>query len=305
LHNDGAALQEFRHAFDIDPSPRAAAQMALAEQALKLWVEADRHLAEALQNRTDAWIKKNRAVLEQQRRAVATHVGHVVVGGEPTGADVFLNGQNAGTIPLREPVTVPPGPVRVEVRSPGYVSTSMSLIVAAGDQGRVDVRLEHERPRAASIVPPPAGGFHPAGTLAPGSAPTLPLRALPGRVDVAGGPVIEPVREEPDPADRPAPEGASAGLRTARWVVLGATGVFLAAGIAGLVIHEHEVGVFNKMSCRVDPVSGNIVSRSMPGTEAYCRMLVDNANNGRTVGIVGLAGAGLLGITSAVLFLAF
>src|SRR5882757_9372354 len=77
LHNDGAALQEFRHAFDIDPSPRAAAQMALAEQALKLWVEADRHLAEALQNRSDPWIKKNRPVLEQQRRTVAARVGHV------------------------------------------------------------------------------------------------------------------------------------------------------------------------------------------------------------------------------------
>jgi hypothetical protein len=275
--------------------------MGLAEQALKLWVEADKHLAEALQGRADPWIKKNRVVLEQQRRAVATHVGRVVVGGEPAGANVFLNGQNAGTIPLRDPVTVPPGPVRVEVRSPGYVSTSMSLIVAAGDQGRVDVRLE----RAPGLVPqaPAAGGFHPAATRA--SAPTLPPpRALPTRGDLAGGPVIEPVREELDPADRPPPEGPSSGVRTARWVVLGATGVFLATGIAGVVIHEHEVGVFNKMSCRVDPNSGNVVT-AMPGAAAYCRMLVDNANTGKTVGIVGLAGAGLLGITSAVLFLAF
>lgn len=304
-HNDGAALQEFRHAFEIDPSPRAAAQMALAEQALKLWVEADKHLAEALQNRADPWIRKNRAVLEQQRRAVATHVGRVVVGGEPVGAEVFLNGQNAGIVPLREPATVPPGPVRVQVRAPGYVSTSMSIIVAAGDQGRVDVRLERERGPAAGLVPAGAG-FHPAAaTLAPGLAPTLPSRSLAGRADVAGGPVIEPVREEMDPADRPAPEEPSAGLRTARWVVLGATGVFLAAGIAGVVIHEHEAGIFNRMSCRVDAITGNVVNRGMPGSEAYCRTLVDNANTGKTVGIVGLAGAGLLGITSAVLFLAF
>jgi hypothetical protein len=300
--NDGAALQEFRRAYEIEPSARAAAQMALAEQALKLYVEADKHLTEALRDRNDPWIRKNRTVLEQQRRTVATHVGRVVVGGEPTGADVFLNGQNAGTIPLREPATVPPGPVQVEVRSPGYVATSMSIVVAAGDQGRVDVSLKRER----TLTPPPLGdpqpGLHPA-TL---SATTLPVRptTTASRGDLTGSAVIEPVREDPDPPDRPV-EGASPGLRTARWVMVGATTAFLAAGIAGLVIREHEVGMFNKSRCGVDAVSGNVINRGQPTSTPYCRMLVDNASTGKTVGIVGLAGAGVLAVTTAVLFFAF
>jgi hypothetical protein len=113
------------------------------------------------------------------------------------------------------------------------------------------------------------------------------------------------VREEVDPfdsTDRPPPEpGPSPGVRTARWVVLGATGVFLAAGIAAVVVSEHETRLFNQ-GCAIDPLGNIVVKNSTP---AFCRQVHDNASNGRIAGIVGLAGAGLLAITSAVLFVAF
>jgi hypothetical protein len=294
--NDAGALQEFRRAYELRPDARAAAQMGLAEQQLKIWVDADRHLAEALRDHGDPWIKKNRAVLEQQRHTVATRVGRVVVGGEPVGAELFLNGQSAGTVPLREPATVAPGPVRVEVRSPGYTPSNMTVIVGAGDQSRLDVRLEREK----VITPAPL-----ATAPLPAPRPSTPPLLVP-RPIASGGPLLEPTPEQPEAVERSAePSTTSPGMRTARWVMLGATGVFLAAGITGLVVHEHEVGLFNKVSCRVDPSTGNVINGAKGASPGYCRMLVDNANTGRTVGIVGLAGAGLLAVTSAVLFLAF
>jgi hypothetical protein len=137
------------------------------------------------------------------------------------------------------------------------------------------------------------------------ASPHTPPVLLP-RQDIRGGPILEPSPEPVETVERQADTTApSPGVRTARWVTLGATGVFLAAGIIGLLVHEHEVGVFNKLTCGVDPMTGNVINRPNPNQGAFCRKLVDNASAGRTVGIVGLAGAGLLAVTSAVLFLAF
>src|SRR4051812_16131890 len=53
---DDQALQEFKKAYELSPSPRAIAQIGLAEQALGRWVDAETHLEAALGSKTDAWI---------------------------------------------------------------------------------------------------------------------------------------------------------------------------------------------------------------------------------------------------------
>src|SRR5262245_19785516 len=73
--DEGGALQEFRRAYELAPSPRAAAQMGMAEAKLKNWVDAEKHLAESLRARTDPWIKQNRAVLEELWQKVIGRVG--------------------------------------------------------------------------------------------------------------------------------------------------------------------------------------------------------------------------------------
>src|SRR5689334_6453050 len=45
---DEEALRAFRRAFDASKSPRAQAQMGLAEQALGRWIAADKDVAAAL-----------------------------------------------------------------------------------------------------------------------------------------------------------------------------------------------------------------------------------------------------------------
>src|SRR5687767_13732162 len=67
---DQAALREFQRAHALAPTPRAAAQIGLAEQALERWTDAEAHLNEALRARNDPWIRKNRAVLEESLRTV-------------------------------------------------------------------------------------------------------------------------------------------------------------------------------------------------------------------------------------------
>src|SRR5262245_25439921 len=71
---DFEALTYFKQALAIAQTPRAYAQLALAEQALSHWVEAEQHLTTALDARTDPWIKKNRAVLEGSSAAIHSHI---------------------------------------------------------------------------------------------------------------------------------------------------------------------------------------------------------------------------------------
>src|SRR5438552_4906258 len=87
---DEEALAEFRRANTLAPTPRARAQMGLAEQALARWAEADADLRAALASKDDDWIARNRAELES---ALAIIDGHLekkaeapAIGPAPTAA---------------------------------------------------------------------------------------------------------------------------------------------------------------------------------------------------------------------------
>src|SRR5688572_26126191 len=72
---DAEALESFRAANERRPTPRAMAQIGLAEQALGRWIDADLHLGEALSAGDDPWIVKNRGALEGARALVEKHLG--------------------------------------------------------------------------------------------------------------------------------------------------------------------------------------------------------------------------------------
>lgn len=139
--NDEAALPEFKKAYDLSHSARAAGQVGLCEQALGLWAEAHDHLVEALQSPDDAWVKKNRAVLEEQVAAANGHVGRVEINGEPAGAQVYVNGRPVGRLPLDRPLKLATGRIRIELRAPSHLSAEESVDLKPGAYERVGIRL--------------------------------------------------------------------------------------------------------------------------------------------------------------------
>src|SRR5688572_17737468 len=54
---DVDALEKFKRAYELSKSARALAQMALAQQALGRWLEAEASLQKALEAKNDKWIK--------------------------------------------------------------------------------------------------------------------------------------------------------------------------------------------------------------------------------------------------------
>jgi hypothetical protein len=208
-HKNVEALEVFRKAFALAPSPKVRAQIGLAEQAVGQWIEAENDIVAALHAEQDPWIFKNRGALDQALGVVVDHLGWIEVTANVRGAEVWING-------VRQPLV--DGPIRVlsgtnvvEARAPGFVSTARTVFVLPNTRMRESVSLS----RMPSGTEPPATRAD-TGAPVPGPASTPdPSRALPG---------------DQRPRDDGPASGRSASVtRTVAFVTLG-------AGVVGLTV---------------------------------------------------------------------
>ena len=150
--DDVHALDLFQRAYAEEPAPRTAAQLGLCEQALGSWVEAQRHVREALAT-SDTWVRRNRSSLEHALTAIDEQVGTIEVLGGVDGASVRWGGQSLGALPMTAPASVVVGRATLEVTADGYVPYAIELTVRGGELTRQVVRLEEVH---ATPPPPPA-----------------------------------------------------------------------------------------------------------------------------------------------------
>ena len=164
---DDAALQEFRRAYELSLAGRALAQIALAEQALGRWLEAETHLAEAL-TRQESWIGKNRKHLSQALNEIQGHLGSLELLGESRAGTVKVDGVQVATLPLTAPLRVPAGSIALEVQAPGCLPIIRNVVVPARGLAReplsfVAVAATTPLPPA---IPPPQPAAVTAATVA-------------------------------------------------------------------------------------------------------------------------------------------
>ncbi len=150
--NDEQALALFTQAWEAGHAPRARAQMGLAEQALGQFVEAEAHLAEAAAVSGDAWIVSHRAALADGLLAVRAHLGSLDVRADRPGVQLRVNGHDAGTLPLAQPLRLLPGAATVEVSAPGFVSNTRTVTVTAAQLSRESFELVPVPVAAVTVV---------------------------------------------------------------------------------------------------------------------------------------------------------
>ncbi len=150
---DDQALDKFRQAYKIRPTPRARAQVGLAEQALGQWIDAESDLLAALGSAaTDSWIAKNKPALSQALAAVEDHLGNVQILGAPRGATVKVDDREVGTLPMAEPAHVFAGEVMVAVSAPGHVEIRRKLNVSPRAMVRETFSLVAVQPDVAAAA---------------------------------------------------------------------------------------------------------------------------------------------------------
>jgi hypothetical protein len=167
LRRDGKpaeALELFRQAHAIAPSPRTFGQMGLVETSLREWVEGENHLAVSLANPDDAWVRKNRAFLDEALSLCREHVGDLVVSG-PAGAAIFVGGRSVGTLPAVPALRLAEGTVTVTASAPAYQPFERTVTIQAGQRTMLAIAL------VPIAVPPPSPAA--AAPITPTAAPPL------------------------------------------------------------------------------------------------------------------------------------
>ncbi|MEP6653322.1 MAG: PEGA domain-containing protein [Myxococcales bacterium] len=270
-------MKKFQEAYGVRKAPRTIAQIGLAEQALGRWVAADRHLHEALGVAMDPWIQKNRASIAEALRVISVHIGELDIVGTPGGAEVRVDGELVGRLPLPQPVKANSGGIAVEVRAPGYLAIVRSATVSAGALTRETFNLQPLSPVAEVSTP----------TVTPADSPASPA-ADAGRMIVPTG------RNDNATESAPRGEGVSP-QRVLTYVALGLSAGTLAFALIEHASWQNKVNSFESMAtCDRDLATKG-------GTA--CLSLYDDGQHAKTLMLVGYSLTGAFALTAAILFL--
>lgn len=189
---DADALAAFREALALRRTPRAIAQVALAEQALSSWVDAEEHLREALSEEQDPWIRQNRPALESAARLIAGKLAWLSVRSNVDDATLYVGGRPLGPVAERSRVRAVAGQVTVELRRASGASQVRAVLLvpeeeahltidfaedAAASRSPVKARADAPEPRPSSLSRVAGFATGGAGLLGLGAGVVFGLRA--------------------------------------------------------------------------------------------------------------------------------
>jgi hypothetical protein len=266
---DAEALDLFRQADKEHPSSRARAQIALAEQALGQWLEADRDLRQALSSKEDPWITSHKGALDGALEVIGRHLGTVVVKTNVATAEVWLNDARFGELSA-DPLRVRAGQLRIELRSKGYERATRTIVVAPATTVTAEIPLTPETSAT------PVAASTPLAFAAVDNAPREERRPRPENTDAA----------------RPRPDATR---RAFAWGALGAAGALLGGAVVAQIVREEKADHYNDDTrCFYGDLS----------RDQRCGVYRGQAESAQTFATVGYVASGALGIASAILFLA-
>ena len=263
----GPALPYFQKAYELARTPRTTGQLGLAELAAGYPVEAAEHLTAALQSPNDPSIVKYRQILADALTMARSQTGELTVHGNPSGAEVIVNGHVVGVLPLPLPIKLAARNTEIVVRAPGHSEDRQIIPIAGGQRHELVVNLP-------SIEKPAQ------------PAPAV-VVAAPPLASPAATPATTLVQEHPA-----APATPPSGARSAAWIVGGGAVVAVGAGVVLQLAARTNSTRFNN-SC---------ASMPMPLATQDCNDTYDAWQFDKTASVVGYIAGGALAVTSAILF---
>ena len=287
---DSESLAEFQRALRMEKTARIQAQVALAEQALGLWVPAESHLIEALSSGNDPWIKKNLAALTKALGVIQEHLGSLEVWGTPKGAEILVDGKPVGRLPLTSPVRVLSGDtVILGARANGYSEANRNVRVPVGGTVREHVELVPLTPPRVALAVESEAPKAPAADGA-SSANARTSNTTPPATATAESPAARGGESSAEPARD---------LRPFAWVAA-------AGAVGGLVLGVVETVIALDKKSEFD----NHTNLTMPGVKdcftanlsPACKPISEAHDKAVTLEVVGYAVGGALGVGSMILF---
>jgi hypothetical protein len=286
----GRALPFFQKAHELARTPRTEAQLGLAELAAGYYLEAEQHLAAALELPKHPFVASNKAPLAKALADARAQIGEVVVEGEPPGAAVKVNGRAVGVLPLAAPIRMSAGRADIELTADGHKTGARSVVVRGRERQRVTMSLE-KLPAVAPVAP-----------VAPQAAVAAPVTAA--VTPPAAPPVTSPNEATAPPMLVTAPEAppSRSRLRVAAWIVGGAAIVALGAGVGFNLASLSNEESFSRSCYR----EGNQIflrpNNQPPVMIESCTSYYNAWETDMYVSIASYITGGALAVTSAILF---
>ena len=131
--NDEGALALFLDLERSNPdSVRVLLHITTAAQATGRWLMAYSYLKKTASQKNDPYFVRYRSQIKSIEDATAQHVGQFRALGSPAGAEVRLNGEVVGTLPMSEPKPIEVGQYVLEVTKLGFYPLRRSVSVGPG-----------------------------------------------------------------------------------------------------------------------------------------------------------------------------
>ncbi|MEO6600539.1 MAG: PEGA domain-containing protein [Polyangiaceae bacterium] len=145
--NDEAALNLFVDLERTNPdSIRVLLHITAAAQATGRWMMAYTYLRKAYTHQSEPYFQRYRAAIKTIEDATTQHIGQFRAVGAPAGAQVRLNGELVGSVPMPNPKPVEVGQYVLEVSNPGFYTLRRSISVGPGTgltQESVELRAQN------------------------------------------------------------------------------------------------------------------------------------------------------------------
>ncbi|HEY0251204.1 MAG TPA: PEGA domain-containing protein [Kofleriaceae bacterium] len=157
------ALAEFERAYEIAPAPIVLYNIAACHRELSHYAEAVKYYRRFLDEGQDKAPADRIVAAKSELDGILQRIARVSVNA-PDGAEVIVDGQSIGKMPLDMPLIVAPGEHKVVVHLEGKQDGDKNLRVASGDEVEVKIKLgdlpkEHvdvaEKETVVREAPPP------------------------------------------------------------------------------------------------------------------------------------------------------
>lgn len=146
------ALAEFERAYEIAPHPLVLYNIAGCQRELSRYAEAVRYYRRFLEEGRDTITKVRLDNAQGELNDILARIARVTVTVQDVeGAELVLDGEALGTLPLDMPLVLPPGEHKLVARAAGYRDAERVLRLASGDELQVDLTMV-ELPAAPKAV---------------------------------------------------------------------------------------------------------------------------------------------------------
>ena len=131
--NDEAALSLFLDLEKSNPdSVRVLLNITAAAQATGRWMMAYQYLRKAATHKSDPYYVRYRNAIKSIEDATTQHIGEFRAVGAPAGAEVRLNGELIGTLPMTDASPIEVGQYTLEVSLSGYYPLHRAVSIGPG-----------------------------------------------------------------------------------------------------------------------------------------------------------------------------